>query len=70
MSNKIKQTYYENLKLMGFPDLIAASIAAQTTNPKTYPERRSMESVVYCFEEWAKTKEGFDFWVSFKNSLP
>ena len=70
MSDKIRQTYYENLKLMGFPDLIAASIAAQANNPKTHPERRSMESVVYCFQLWEKTKEGDDFWVSFKNSLP
>jgi hypothetical protein len=70
MGDKIRQTYYENLKVMGFPDLIAASIAAQANNPKTYPDRRSMETVVYSFRAWDETKEGFDFWVSFKNSLP
>lgn len=70
MCNKTRQTYYENLKAMGFPDLVAASIAAQSNNPKTYAERRSMESVVYSFREWEETKEGFDFWVWFKNSLP
>jgi hypothetical protein len=55
---------------MGFPDLIAASIAAQSKNPKTYLQRRSMESVVYSFREWTDTKEGADFWICFKNSLP
>jgi hypothetical protein len=70
MSDKIRQTYYENLKLMGFPELIAASIAAQANNPKTSPERRSMESVIYSFREWTDTKEGGDFWIWFKNSLP
>jgi hypothetical protein len=70
MCNKIRQTYYENLKAMGFPDLIAASIAAQAKNPKTYPDMRFMESVVYSFCEWTDTKEGDDFWIWFKNSLP
>jgi hypothetical protein len=70
MCNKTRQTYYENLKAMGFPDLIAASIAAQAKNPKTYPDMRSMESVVYSFCYWDSTKEGHEFWFLFKNSLP
>lgn len=70
MCDKTRQTYYENLKLMGFPDLIAASIAAQANNPKTRREIRSMESVVYCFKDWTKTKEGDNFWSLFKDSLP
>ncbi len=70
MSNKIRQTYYENLKLMGFPDLIAASIAAQAVEPKVSSKKRDMQSTIYAFQEWAKTKEGSDFWICFKNSLP
>jgi hypothetical protein len=70
MCNKTRQTHYEKLKAMGFPDLIAASIAAQSKNPKTYLQRRSMESVVYSFREWTDTKEGADFWICFKNLLP
>jgi hypothetical protein len=70
MCDKTRQTYYEKLKLMGFPDLIAASISAQANNPKTHLERRTMESVIYSFCDWTKTKEGADFWILFKNSLP
>ncbi len=70
MCNKTRQKYYEKLKLMGFPDLIAASIAAQANNPKAHLERHSMQSVVYSFRYWTDTKEGGDFWISFKNSLP
>jgi hypothetical protein len=70
MGNKIRQTYYENLKVMGFPDLIAASIAAQAVEPKVNSKKRDMQSTIYAFQDWPKTKEGSDFWICFKNSLP
>lgn len=55
---------------MGFPDLIAASIAAQAVEPKVSAKKRDMQSTIYAFQEWPKTKEGSDFWICFKNSLP
>lgn len=70
MCDKTRQTYYENLKFMGFPDLIAASIAAQAVEPKVSSKKYDMESTVYGFKVWEETKEGPDFWIWFKNSLP
>jgi hypothetical protein len=70
MCDKTRQTYYEKLKVMGFPDLIAASIAAQAVQPKVSAKKRDMESTVYAFQAWTETKEGADFWICFKNSLP
>jgi hypothetical protein len=70
MCDKTRHTYYEKLKVMGFPDLIAASIAAQAVQPKVSAKKRDMESTVYAFQSWNETKEGADFWIWFKNSLP
>lgn len=57
-----KQEYYEHLCSIGFPDLLAATMANQSDAHVRATAGDSMLGEVYGFELWDVTKEGFDFW--------
>ena len=57
-----KQEYYEHLCQIGFPELLAATIANQSSADSRRGVTDSMNDEIYAFCFWWKTKEGFDFW--------
>ena len=64
-----RQDYYEHLVNIGLPDLIAASMAAQTDNDLTKDFEDNMVTEVFSFALWAETIEGVEFWGPFKDCL-
>lgn len=55
-----RQNYYERLVAFGMPELIAASMAAQSPNCIMYGE---LKDLIYGFCAWEETIEGADFWL-------
>lgn len=68
MCEKKRQKYYERLCAMGMPEVISASMAQQSKHLKIWKGANLM-SLVYSFEAWQDTKEGFDFWSDFVDCL-
>lgn len=60
-----RQNYYDRLVALGLPEVIAASMAAQSTNCIV---RGGALGVVYGFHSWEETIEGPEFWLLFANS--
>lgn len=69
MCDMTRQKYYERLCAMGMPEVVSASMAEQSKHPKIR-KGATLLTLVYGFAIWDDTKEGFNFWVAFKNSLP
>ena len=57
-----RQEYYKHLCNIGLPDVIAASMALQSSYAARQGVTDSMMSEVYAFTAWHETTEGFDFW--------
>lgn len=57
-----RQEYYEHLRMIGLPDLLAASMADQSDAHARATAGNSMSGEIYGFELWDVTREGFDFW--------
>ena len=57
-----RQEYYEHLCNIGLPDVIAASMAKQSSYAAMKGATDSMISEVYAFTSWNQTIEGLDFW--------
>lgn len=57
-----RQEYYNHLCKIGFPEVIAASMAIQVDPWGMAINSKSKMENVYSFQEWDKTDEGFDFW--------
>jgi len=68
MSNKTRQRYYEDLCLIGMPDVIAASMAFQTHSNNSVAGN-NLEDELWAFCNWSTTKEGHDFWSAIVESL-
>lgn len=62
MKYMTRQKYYEHLCKIGIPDLIAASMAAQSTDGGRTDVTAHIRSEIYAFALWAKTIEGSEFW--------
>lgn len=57
-----RQNYYDRLVAYGMPEVIAATMAAQSPNCIMYGE---LKDLIYGFCAWEETIEGVDFWLSF-----
>ena len=64
-----KQEYYEHLCKIGFPELLAATMANQSDKHSRAVATTSMVEEIYSFELWDCTKEGFNFWSSIIDCL-
>ena len=64
-----RQEYYEHLCNIGLPELISASMAAQSVRGARCRKDTNPKYAVYCFETWANTWEGDDFWSEFVDCL-
>ncbi|MEN9670981.1 MAG: hypothetical protein RL018_1258 [Pseudomonadota bacterium] len=62
MKYMTRQEYYEHLCKIGMPDLIAASMAAQSTDAARTNVTKHIRSEIFAFGLWAKTIEGSEFW--------
>jgi hypothetical protein len=60
-----RQEYYEHLCELGLPELISASMAAQSVRGARDRKSSSAKYAVYCFQSWNQTLEGQDFWSEF-----
>ena len=60
-----RQEYYEHLCELGLPELISASMAAQSVRGARDRKSVSAKYAVYCFQTWTKTWEGQEFWSEF-----
>lgn len=59
-----KQEYYEHLCKIGFPDLLAASMANQSDIDVRDNSSESLKGEIYAFSIWSETIEGDDFWLA------
>lgn len=62
MTNKQRQAHYDYCVALGMPEVLAACIAAQIDFQWHRKPTDTLADLVYCFETWEKTVEGFDFW--------
>jgi hypothetical protein len=60
-----RQEYYEYLCELGLPELISASMAAQSVRGARDMKSKTMKHAIYCFKTWTETWEGYDFWREF-----
>ena len=70
MGRKQKKTIW--MFLMELPEDIAEKAYSYTTDKKRqeYPlEENTLPEALICAFEWAKTTEGYDYWVEIYNNL-
>lgn len=57
-----RQEYYEKMCAKGFPEIIAAAMAEQVDDWGLVSVSDHMVTNLFGFQEWSRTKEGFEFW--------
>ena len=57
-----RQEYYEHLLRIGFPELLAATMANQSDYIGRTNVTKNFKSEVYSFTRWSETIEGTEFW--------
>jgi hypothetical protein len=62
MKHMTRQKYYEHLCKIGIPDLVAASMAAQSSDGARCNVTSHIRSEIYAFSLWTNTIEGSEFW--------